>query len=488
MKRTASARSSGGDLVRVMVQVRSTPGLAAASFGPISSAPAMSFAMMPGCEYDATFSPVPIPPKRPSSAPAGGAGMTAMFAASVSPTYVVRAGVRQETLAAFLKHAHADPGVVGVFADPRIQPIAVCPTGPHGTDRDVERLLLVDELRRRGLDGTGVRVVIVDTGINLAHLQAHGKTPEFDPELSWGPLGGQPLGAMPTGHGTMCAYDVCIAAPRCKLIDHAILTSQTAGGSAMDGLLSDAVQAYGILLSHMAKAPEPFAGDQLPRTLVVNNSWGMFHESWDFPVGHPENYSDNPDHPFNIIVASLDAAGADILFAAGNCGPECPDSRCEGATSAGIFGANSSAAATCVAGVITTKERIGYSTKGPGRLVSQKPDIASYTHFAGSGVFPADGGTSAATPVAAGVVAAIRRLYPSSVVSPSQLRDLLRSTAEPRGGTGFNHEYGHGVIDVAALLAGLESLTSGPPPAPPAPPTFRFATKRKVARKPARRK
>jgi hypothetical protein len=57
---------------------------------------------------------------------------------------------------------------------------------------------------------------------------------------------------------------------------------------------------------------------------VVNNSWGMFNPTWDFPVGDPQNYSDNPNHPFNIIVASLEAAGADILFAAGNCGPGMP--------------------------------------------------------------------------------------------------------------------------------------------------------------------
>src|SRR5262249_18300004 len=144
-------------------------------------------------------------------------------------------------------------------------------------------------------------------------------------------------GSMPLDHGTMCAFDVCIAAPHCTLVDHAVLSSTATGGSAMDGLLSDAVQSYGVLLSYMTQAASPFAGDHTPRTLVVTNSWTMFHPSWDFPVGNPQNYSDNPDHPFNIIVGSLEAAGADILFAAGNCGTECPDNRCQGLTTAGIF-------------------------------------------------------------------------------------------------------------------------------------------------------
>jgi subtilisin family serine protease len=306
-----------------------------------------------------------------------------------------------------------------------------------------------------------VKVVIVDTGINLNYLRARGKTPRFDASLSWGPVEGQRLGDMPVDHGTMCAYDVCIAAPGCTLIDHPVLTSQAPGGSVMEGLLSDAVQSYGLLLSYMTKAPQPFAGDHIPRTLVVNNSWGMFHPDWDFPVEDPQNYSDNADHPFNIIVASLEAAGADILFAAGNCGAECPDGRCQGATTAGIYGANSSPAVTCVGGVVINKERIGYSTKGPGRLEKNKPDIASFTHFAGSGVYTADGGTSAATPVAAGVVAAIRRLYPSSVLPPAQLRDLLRNNAERRGNARFSYEYGYGVIDVQRLLDALEASTAG---------------------------
>ena len=187
----------------------------------------------------------------------------------------------------------------------------------------------------------------------------------------------------------------------------------------------------------------------------------MFHPSWDLPVGHSGNYSDNPNHPFNIIVASLEAAGADILFAAGNCGPECPDGRCQGVTNAGIFGANSSPAVLSVAGASVQGERLGYSTKGPGRLVREKPDITSFTHFAGSGVYAADGGTSAATPVLAGVIAAIRRLYPSNILPPSTLRDLVRTTARSKGTW---EEYGAGIVDVGELLRAVESWVNSPRP------------------------
>lgn len=276
--------------VRVMVQMHSTPALAAASYGPVASAPDPGFSGLGGILFDASYSPVPIPPRGTPASPGRRAvTMAAAFSAPAEPTYLVRASVHEEQMLKFLEHANKHPGVVGVYADPKIQAIGgICPTGPIGTDLDVAQLLLVEELQSRGMDATGVRVAIVDTGINLGYLKSHGKTPEFARDLSWAPLDGQPLGNMPVAHGTMCAYDVCIAAPHCTLLDLAVLTSTTMGGSQMDGLLSDAVRAYGNLLAYMSRAAEPFMGDDTPRTLVVNNSWGMFHPSWDFPVGDPQ--------------------------------------------------------------------------------------------------------------------------------------------------------------------------------------------------------
>src|ERR1043165_4561407 len=134
----------------------------------------------------------------------------------------------------------------------------------------------------------------------------------------------------------------------------------------MAGLLSDAVLAYAKLTSILKAMP---AGK---RSMVVSNSWGMFSPTWDFPPGHPGNYSDNPNHPFNIIVASLESAGADILFAAGNCGRDCPDVRCNFGTTLPLCGANSHPSVLSIAGVDTNKARVGYSTQGPGRLAAQK--------------------------------------------------------------------------------------------------------------------
>jgi subtilisin family serine protease len=443
--------------IRVIIQMRHTPALSMATTR--AAAPSVpSLDQVAGFHLDSDYSPVQVPRKeRRRTIRAGDVGR--VFAFDTRPevsTYLVRGEVEDEqSLERLTDSVAQDPNAVGVFADPRISSIATCPQSPVGNHLNVADRLLVTQLHNRGMDGTDVLVAVVDTGVNMSHLQSKGQNPNFDSANSWAPVSNVVLGDMPVDHGTMCAFDICITASNCTLLDYALLQSQATGGSTMDGFLSDAVQGFSQLLTLMA-GPNP------PKALVVNNSWGMFHSSWDFPVGHSGNYSDNPDHPFNIIVESLEDAGADILFAAGNCGAECPDSRCEDESDQGIYGANSHPNVLSVAGVTVDRERLGYSTQGPGRLDQNKPDISAYTHFEGSDVYDADSGTSAACPVAAGVVAAVRSLYPSDQLSPAQLRNLIRRTARDLGNIGFDFDHGYGLIDVEALLNALDRVDVQP--------------------------
>jgi subtilisin family serine protease len=444
--------------MRVLVQFRSSPSVHAATLRgeALPEFAATTAAPIAGLVVDPAYAPVQVPTPlaaEPGASPFHYSPAVSFSLAPEQATYLVRGTLPDDPDAqrGALAEASARPEVVGVFADPAIATCLVCPGGPAvGGDQDVANLLGVKALADAGMDGNRVPVAIVDTGVSLAHLEAKDRQPPFSSRRSWTPAGvATRPGQHPVGHGTMCAYDVGIAAPRATLLDHAILLSETPGETAMSGLLSDAVLAFSKLLGVAQAMP---AGR---RALVVNNSWGMFSPTWDFPVGHPGNYSDNPAHPFNVIVASLEAAGADILFAAGNCGLDCPDGRCEFDSGRPICGANSHPSVLSVAGVDTRKRRVGYSSQGPGRLDPDKPDLSAYTHFRGSGVFPADGGTSAACPVAAGVVAAVREKFPASVLSPAELRALLFKTAQDLGGTGFDHDFGWGVIDATALVAAL---------------------------------
>ena len=441
---------------RVIVELRHSQGRQSAFARMVASAeaPQLETDLVPDLDaisWDRDYPLVEIPAMVPLEETTDPFDVGLRLAVDTEPshsTYLARGTVDADELDALMTAADTSNVVVGVFADVTIQPTQICPGDPpQGTDKDVERLLCVPKLHELGMDGTGILVAIVDTGVNMDYLRSRGKNPTFDAARSWVPQPGLVPGELPVDHGTMCAYDACIVAPKCTLLDIALLLTQRTGGSIMEGFLSDAVLAYRHLIDVMQAEQRP--GEC--RSLVVNNSWGMFHPSWDFPVGHPGNYSDNANHPFNRIVGTLERAGADILFAAGNCGPDCPDGRCQGVTANAIYGANSHPQVLSIAGVDTTKARVGYSSVGPGRLERQKPDLSSYTHFRGSGVYPADGGTSAATPVAAGLVAAIRTRNPYDAsrpaTAPAAIRNMLIKTAEDRGLLGYDFEYGWGIIN-----------------------------------------
>jgi subtilisin family serine protease len=412
-----------------------------------------------GFNWDESFPLVEVPGTTSLDEPEDPRDVGARFTVETAPeqaTYLARGVVDDEDLDDLQDAVNASRAAVGLFSDVEVEPQAICPGDPPlGSDGHVERLLCTSRLHDCGLDGSGVLVAVVDSGINLEYLLSRGKRPSFDAARSWVPVPGLTPGHLPVGHGTMVAYDVCIAAPRCTLLDIALLRSRQTGPTVMSGFLSDAVLAYRHLLDIMLAPQRPGEG----RSLVVNNSWGMFHPTWDFPVGHPGNYSDNPNHPFNRIVGALERAGADILFAAGNCGADCPDGRCQGVTTRAIYGANSHPQVLSVAGVDVDKNRVGYSAIGPGRLARLKPDVSGYTHFKGSGVFSADGGTSAASPVVAGVVAAARSRLPYSPdrpqSSPAAMRNMITKTAEDRGLVGYDFEYGWGIVNGCGLAERL---------------------------------
>jgi subtilisin family serine protease len=453
--------------MRVIIQLRHSPQLqaiaaaasrrraAAVNVAAVLAPPAET--LVRGFVHDATFSAVQVPNPLPLHPGVSRFALAQPMAFSFTPeesTYLIRGEIPDEpaALTETLVEAQTNPNVVGVFADPAIESCPICPGDPaKGSDKDVAKLLGVAQLQKRKLNGSGVFLAIVDTGINLPHLVLHGHNSKIDTQNSWTPAGVTTSpGQHPVNHGTMCAYDAGITATKATFLDCAVLLSQASGPTAMSGLLSDAVKAYSHLLGVLNGMPAK------SRRLVVSNSWGMFAPSWDFPVGHPGNYSNNPAHPFNIIVASLEAAGADILFAAGNCGRDCPDGRCQFGATPPICGANSHPKVISVAGIDVQKRRVGYSSQGPGRLSANKPDLAAYTHFKGSQVYPEDGGTSAACPVAAGIVAAFRTRYTAAQLSPQQLRSTLCKTAEDLGPVGFDFDHGWGALNPMAVLAALK--------------------------------
>ena len=452
--------------MRVLIQLRTTPqaraAMAAGETMPATATDAA--ALVPaGLVLDAGFDPVELPGVQLEDGDSRQLAMSAPLEFSSEGegvTQLVRGTIPDDDLQGeVISQAIAHPGVVGVFSDPVIENNLTCiGDSPVGTSTKVGQLLDVTALTNAGMTGQGVHLAIVDTGMNVAYLRAKGQPAKLGAGKHWTPTGVPTRpGQHAVDHGTMCAFDAGIAAPKATFLDHAVLLSQRQGPTVMAGLLSDAVRSY----SKLRRVLDAMPANR--KALVVSNSWGMFDPAWDFPVGHPGNYSDNPRHPFNVIVASLESAGADILFAAGNCGRDCQDGRCNFRRRP-ICGANSHGRVLSVAGIDTRRKRVGYSSQGPGRLTSRKPDLAIYTHFKGSEVYAPDpdGGTSAACPTLAGLVAAVRTKYSATRLKPRSLRALLFKTADDLGGVGFDYNHGWGTPKTAALLNGLQSVPRRP--------------------------
>jgi len=407
------------------------------SFGP--SGPLLDDRVkVAGVRFDETYHPVQVWRRIGGGDDPPAASGFNYGALGPAATYAVRVDADDEDAVERLRRDRRAE-VVGVFADPAVSPFPspYCGASPIGATQDVARRLGVPALHRAKLTGRGVHVAVVDTGIDGSRIPVAG---------GWAPTPGYVPGSSAPNHGTMVAYDVRIAAPDAQIFDYALLKSQAGTWAAF---LSDAIAAFADLVEQVNAAPGRW---------VVNNSWGLFDRASDAPIGSPENYSANPDHPFNQVTGALVAAGADVFFAAGNCGADCPDPRCGAAdTGAGasIHGANSHPEVVSVAAVTVTDRRLGYSSQGPGALYSRKPDLAGFSHFAGSGIYPADGGTSAASPVAVGVAAALRQAFATDRLAPAQLKGLLQRTARDLNGAGWDYDLGYGVIDAAAAVQAL---------------------------------
>jgi hypothetical protein len=392
-----------------------------------------------GVELHRRFVPVPI--RAGAIAAEAGAG-----ASATGVEFVFPARFRDAAAVARLR---SQEWTRGVFSNPAMDTTDYyCGVYHVGVASTVATLLDVPALREAGLTGEGVRLAVVDTCVDGSRFKNFRGGWSPDPLYEPGSYRVAPEAWLRAkwNHGTMCALDAAIAAPDAEFLDYSMLIGMGRPGS------EDAATDLGTAITAFGELVEEKKGDRRP--LVVMCPWGLYDPADDTPLGTPENYSANANHPLNRKIADLVAAGADVVFAAGNCGEPCPDTRC--GTQRGIHGANAHPDVITVAAVTTDKRRLGYSSQGPGSIDKNKPDIAAYSHFRGSGVYGIDTGTSAACGVAAGVCAALRQLPDAQMLSPEQMKAVLQSTALRNGSNSRDPQLGHGIIHAGAALKALK--------------------------------
>jgi hypothetical protein len=295
-----------------------------------------------------------------------------------------------------------------------------------------------------------VNVVIVDQG--------------FDKRLFPGNYAGgidvdsRVAGAGRSPHAAMIAHNVLATAPAARLYDCPLIPTPSAGGRTVIDDIPTFTATAAALCSSVG-VPLVVASNVVGfGTWVFVNAWAVFDRRSD--IG-PRHYCDDPKHPLNQAVSELDSAGADIVFAAGNCGQFDPDRRCDPGVRGpyrSILGANSLRSVLTVGAVRADLVPFGYTSQGPGQpdLGSAKPDLCAPAQFADrSDRLAVCSGTSGATAVAAGVVAALRRRWSATVVSPQKLRDILTQTVRPLPPYDGSRGIGAGLINLAAAAAQL---------------------------------
>lgn len=403
----------------------------------------------PGFKIDNDFIPVPM------SAPAKNALNT--FDSEKEVVYII-AGMLNESVedtlsknpnilkiwsddeiqpfAEVVAEIESDPSKNNSAVSPVMNPMAPCPIGvcdcnsglPKGTMADVRRFIGVNNIHAAGFTGSNIVVGVVDSGVT-----AQGRTlriGEAPSRLIPNVVDGWPSdwGTQSSSwsyHGNMCATDVLGMAPDCRIYDLRISNATT-----YSGLVSNALQAFQWAINH-------YHIDGTPH--VLTNSWGMFQKVW------LSDYTDNPDHPFTRKVVEAIELGIIVLFAAGNCGQTCPDGRCRTDNGPGksIWGANGHPFVMTVGAVNPRGEYIGYSSQGPAALDPNKPDFCSISHF--TGYFNSDSGTSAATPIAAGVVALLKQH--NRGLNQLEAKAALQETCRPLGAPGWDQFSGYGIIN-----------------------------------------
>lgn len=296
----------------------------------------------------------------------------------------------------------------------------------------IRKLLGVERVWADGFKGQNMVVGILDEGVN-------GEVYPVVGGFSRDNAARQPGEAPVTSHGSMCAADILVAAPAAKIYDYPFLGVANSGG---------AINMFQAVLNQRRI-------DGTPN--LTNNSYGFVarppqnlyprHEVWD------------SNHPVHRKVREVVASGCACFFAAGNCGANCPSGVCRSSgigPGKSIHASNSLEEVITVAAVNSFHERVGYSSQGPGGFKKHKPDVSAYTHFFGNfgpgrpgGTSqPYDNGTSAATPVAAGVAALLLSAFPN--LTPDEIKQILINGAYNIGAPGWDADTGAGVINAAA--------------------------------------
>lgn len=289
------------------------------------------------------------------------------------------------------------------------------------------------ELWKRGIDGKGVTVAVIDTGVG-PHPDLQGRIVGFqdfvngrtDPYDDQGH--GSHVSGTVGGDGAASFGKLKGVAPEASIVGVKVLD---AGGS---GTFADVIAGIQWCVENKDRYG----------IKVLNLSLGAYvEETWK-------------DDPVVQAVQAAERAGILPVIAAGNSGPF-----------SGTVGTPGNAPAALTLGALDDRGTPWhwddgipfFSSRGPTPVDNlAKPDVvapgAGITAAVGEG-YKRMSGTSMASPMAAGVAALLMQAHPEA--TPAQVKQALMETADPLRGFSKKGQ-GEGAIDAPAALARLGEL------------------------------
>ena len=302
-------------------------------------------------------------------------------------------------------------------------------------------------------DGTGVRICVVDTGIDSDHVMFSAR---IDASAGYDFYNNDPDPEDDHGHGSHCSgialgrtgltWDPCGTgavpfqgvAPNATLIGAKVLNSS--GG----GFDSDIIAG----INHCAdQSPSGGRADIISMSIGTGNFTGPCSHSWAVAANNAvangvvaiaasgnENNSNSMGSP---------ACGADVIAVGMTWKNDYP--TCEDATTNWNWG-------ICVDFAPQTDD-VGCFSNESDYLDVTAPgaNIWSASIAAGGGSITGKSGTSMSCPTVAGLAALVLDLDPS--LTPAEVRQIIRDGAIDMGPAGFDRAYGYGRIDVLNTLA-----------------------------------
>ncbi|MEK6953695.1 MAG: S8 family serine peptidase [Candidatus Micrarchaeota archaeon] len=282
-----------------------------------------------------------------------------------------------------------------------------------------------DDLWSAGYDGTGVRVAILDTGIDTSHPMFAGRivaNKVFTGEASW---------QDGNGHGTHVAG---IAA------GNGVLRGVAPGASILNGkVLDNAGNGY---------EADIIAGINWALNPDNNVSTGDGADIISMSLGGAYN---NLVSPILSAVSDAVSSGATVVVSAGNCGVGCPSISCNGYVGIGTPGNSPDAISV---GAVDKYNQWACFSSGAALGTYMKPDVVAPGVFINSslpgGLFGTDSGTSMAAPHVSGLAALLLQQNPR--LTPPEVKYLLETTAIDLGSAGKDVQFGSGLVDCSKLL------------------------------------